>query len=102
MTDRDIEKLLQEFGQTLFKDGEAFGLAVALSKSDAKTVATTFYANPFELGYMISKAIENIINSFETKEELDSFLRGLTKTMNYISSMNKDKIRTQTKSKRVH
>ena len=85
MTDKDIEKMLSDFGQKLANDGEAFGIAVALSKKDAKNVATSFYANPFELGYMISKAVETILNSFETQEEVDSFSRGLVETMQYIN-----------------
>ena len=85
MTDKDIEKLLRDFGQTLANDGEAFGIAIALSKADAKNVAVTCYANPFELGYMISKAVESIVNSFETEEELAAFSRGMVDTIKYIN-----------------
>lgn len=91
MTDKDIEQLLKNFGETLFNDGEAFGIAIALSKKDAKNVATTFYASPFELGYMLSKAAESIMNSFETQEELDAFVRGLVETMKFINGKSKSK-----------
>lgn len=95
MTDKDIENLLQNFAKTLSDDGEAFGLAVALSKKDAKNVATACYGNPFELGYMISKATESIMNTFETQEEVDSFVRGLVETMQFIN-------RSKRKSKYLH
>ncbi len=85
MTDKDIEKLLRDFGQTIANDGEAFGIAIALSKADAQNVAVICYANPFELGYMISKAVESIVNSFETEEELAAFSRGMVDTINYIN-----------------
>ena len=96
MTDKDIENMLQNFAKTLADDGEAFGMAIALSKKDAKNVATSCYGNPFELGYMISKATESIMNTFETQEEVDSFVRGLVETMKFINS-NKRK-----KSKHLH
>ena len=76
---------MRDFGQTLANDGEAFGIAIALSKADAQNVAVTCYANPFELGYMISKAVESIVNSFETEEELAAFSRGMVDTINYIN-----------------
>ena len=91
MTDKDIEQLLQNFAKTLADDGETFGLAIALSKKDAKNVATSCYANPFELGYMISKATESIMNTFETQEEVDSFVRGLVETMQFINSNRRKK-----------
>ena len=93
MTDKDIENLLQNFAKTLADDGEAFGLAIALSKTDAKNVATSCYGNPFELGYMISKATESIMNTFETQEEVDSFTRGLVETIKFINSNNRKKSR---------
>ena len=91
MTDKDIEKLLRDFGQILAQDGEAFGMAIALSKKDAKNVAVTCYANPFELGYMISKAVESIVGTFETEEEMEAFSRGLVETMNFISDQRRKK-----------
>ena len=91
MTDKDIEKLLQNFAKTLADDGEAFGMAIALSKKDAKNVATSCYGSPFELGYMISKSVEAIMNSFETEEDVDSFVRGLVETIQYINRMKKNK-----------
>ena len=93
MTDKDIEKLLQNFAKTLADDGEAFGVAVALSKKDAKNVACSCYGSPFEMGYMLSKAAELIMNSFETQEEIDSFMRGLIETMQYINRQNRNKHR---------
>ena len=95
MTDRDIEKLLRDFGQTLADDGEAIGLALALSKKDAKNVAMSCYASPFEMGYMISKAVESIVGSFETQEEMDDFSRGLVETIKFIN-------RQRGISKRLH
>mgnify|MGYP007069963223 CR=1 FL=1 len=91
MTDKDIEKLLQNFGQTLANDGEAFGMAVALSKKDAQNVATSFYASPFELGYMISKSVETIVSTFETEEELEAFSRGLVETIKFINDKRRSK-----------
>lgn len=96
MTDKDIEKLLRDFGQTLAQDGEAFGMAIALSKKDAENVAVTCYANPFELGYMISKAVESIVGTFETEEEMEAFSRGLVETMNFINAQRRKK------DKRLH
>ena len=95
MTDRDIEKLLQNFGQTLADDGEAIGLALALSKKDAKNVAMSCYASPFEMGYMISKAVESIVGTFESQEEMDDFTRGLVETIKFIN-------RQRGISKRLH
>jgi len=95
MTDRDIEKLLRDFGQTLADDGEVIGLALALSKKDAKNVAMSCYASPFEMGYMISKAVESIVGSFETQEEMDDFSRGLVETIKFIN-------RQRGISKRLH
>lgn len=91
MTDKDIEKLLQNFAKTLADDGEAFGVAIALSKTDAKNVACSCYGSPFEMGYMLSKAAESIMNSFETQEEIDSFTRGLIETMQYINRQKRNR-----------
>ena len=96
MTDKDIEKLLQNFAKTLADDGEAFGVAIALSKTDAKNVACSCYGSPFEMGYMLSKAAESIMNSFETQEEIDSFMRGLIETMQYINRQKRNR------NKRLH
>ncbi len=93
MTDKDVEKLLQDFAKKLADDGEAFGLAIALSKTDAKNVACSCYGSPFELGYMISKATESIMNTFETEKEVEAFTRGMTETIKYISRLNRNKHR---------
>ena len=93
MTDKDVEQLLQDFAKKLADDGEAFGIAIALSKKDAKNVACSCYGSPFEMGYMLSKAAESIMNTFTTQEEIDSFMHGLIDTMRYINNMNRNKHR---------
>lgn len=95
MTDKDLEKLLQNFGQTLANDGEALGVAIALSKKDAKNVAMSYYAAPIELGYMLSKAVESIFNTLETPEDIDDFTRGLIETIQTLNRKHRN-------SKRVH
>ena len=95
MTDKDLEKLLQNFGQTLANDGEALGVAIALTKKDAKNVAMSYYATPIELGYMLSKAVESIFNTLETPEDIDDFSRGLIETIQTLNRKHRN-------SKRVH
>ena len=95
MTDKDLEKLLQNFGQTLANDGEAIGLAIALTKKDAKNVAMSYYASPVELGYMLSKAVESIFDTLETPEDIDDFSRGLIETIRTLNRKNRN-------AKRVH
>lgn len=91
MTDRELEKLLQNFAKKIVNDGEALGIAIALTKPDAKNVMCSCYGSPFEMGYMLSKAVESIMNTFETQEDIDSFVRGLIETIQYLNRMNRNK-----------
>ena len=73
------------------EDGEALGIAVALSKKDSKNLAMSCYASPFEMGYLLSKAVETIMNGFETEEDIDEFSRGLVNTMKFLNDKNRRK-----------
>ena len=91
MTDKDINNLVENFGKTLAADEEALGIAVALSKKDSKNLAMSCCASPFELGYLLSKAVETIMNSFEREEDIDEFSRGLVDTMRFLNDKNRRK-----------
>lgn len=91
MTDKDIEKLLKDFGQTLNNDDKAIGIAIALSSKDSKNVALSCCASPFELGYMLSKAVETIMGTFDNPEDIDDFSRGLVETMQFLNAKKRKK-----------
>ena len=85
MTDKDVEKLVENFGKTLADDGEALGIAIALSKTDSKNLAMSCHASLLEMGYLLSKAVETIMNSLTTEEEIDEFSRGLVGSMRFLN-----------------
>lgn len=91
MTGKEIDNLLRNFGEALTKDGESIGVAIALSNKDAKNVAMACYGNPYELGYMLSKAVESIMGAFDAQEDIDEFSRGLVETMQFLNNKKRKK-----------
>ena len=85
MTDKDVNSLVENFGKTLADDGEALGIAVALSNKDSKNLAMSCHASLFEMGYLLSKAVATISDSLKTEEDKMEFSRGLVGSMNYLN-----------------